>query len=170
MFCCHRQKGQPVRLLLGAPFPVPSLSCFSLFTRRSALRLARCSKVPVIGLLLGSRLDSPSRSSLLAPFLLAAGVSPCAAFFPWTECRRVHLSLRALTATRQVQLSTALAVLADASTAFAIVSHPNHFQSLYFTAQSALYAASKGLFPNSLKYLCQYQPTLPLPQRQWTGR
>ena len=31
MFCCHRQKGQPVRLLLGAPFPVPSLSCFSLF-------------------------------------------------------------------------------------------------------------------------------------------
>ena len=31
------------------------------YTRRSALRLARCSKVPVIGSLLGSRLDSPSR-------------------------------------------------------------------------------------------------------------
>ena len=59
----------------------------SLFnTRRSALRLARCSKVPVIGSLSGSRLDSPSRPlkvPLLAPFLLAAGVSPCAAFFPW---------------------------------------------------------------------------------------
>ena len=43
-----------------------------------------------------------------------------------------------------------LAVLADASTAFAIVSHPNHIQIFYFTAQSALYAASRGLFPNSL--------------------
>ena len=56
------------------------------YTRRSALRLARCSKVPVIGSLSGSRLDSPSRPltvPLLAPFLLAAGVFPCAAFFPW---------------------------------------------------------------------------------------
>ena len=55
-------------------------------TRRSALRLARCSKVLVIGSLSESRLDSPSRPltvPLLAPFLLAAGVSPCAAFFPW---------------------------------------------------------------------------------------
>ena len=43
-----------------------------------------------------------------------------------------------------------LAVLADASTAFTIVSHPHHIQSFYFTAQSALYAASRGLFPNSL--------------------
>ena len=63
-----------VRLLLGAPFPVPSLSCFSLFCEM------------VISSFLGSRLDSPSRSltvPLLAPFLLAAGVSPCAAFFPW---------------------------------------------------------------------------------------
>ena len=42
-----------------------------------------------------------------------------------------------------------LAVLADASTAFGIVSHPNHIQISYFTAQSALYAASRGLFPNS---------------------
>ena len=53
-------------------------------TRRSALRLARCSKVPVIGSLSESRLDSPSRPStvpLLAPFLLAAGVSPCAVFW-----------------------------------------------------------------------------------------
>ena len=43
-----------------------------------------------------------------------------------------------------------LAVLADASTAFAIVSHPHHIQIFYFSAQSALYAASRGLFPNSL--------------------
>ena len=81
------------------------------YTRRSALRLARCSKVPVIGSLSGSRLDSPSRPltvPLLAPFLLAAGVSPCAAFFP------------------------GLAVLADASAAFAIVSHPNSIQ-IFFT-------------------------------------
>ena len=83
------------------------------YTRRSALRLARCSKVPVIGSLSGSRLDSPSRPltvPLLAPFLLAAGVSPCAAFFP------------------------GLAVLADASAAFVIVSHPNSIQIFYFTA------------------------------------
>ena len=83
------------------------------YTRRSALRLARCSKVPVIGSLSGSPLDSPSRPltvPLLAPFLLAAGVSPCAAFFP------------------------GLAVLADASAAFAIVSHPNSIQIFYFTA------------------------------------
>ena len=43
-----------------------------------------------------------------------------------------------------------LAVLADASAAFAIVSHPNCIQILYFTAQSALYAASRGLLSNSL--------------------
>ena len=50
------------------------------YTRWWALRLARCSKVPVISSFLGSRLDSPSRSltvPLLAPFLLAAGVSRC---------------------------------------------------------------------------------------------
>ena len=43
-----------------------------------------------------------------------------------------------------------LAVLADASTAFAIVSHPHHIQIFYFSVQSALYATSRGLFPNSL--------------------
>ena len=43
-----------------------------------------------------------------------------------------------------------LAVLADASAAFAIVSHPNCIQILYFTAQSAFYAASRGLFSSGL--------------------
>ena len=44
----------------------------SFNTRRSALRLARCSKVPVIGSFSGSRLDSPSRPltvPLLAPLI-----------------------------------------------------------------------------------------------------
>ena len=54
-------------LLRSAVFSLALLSRYPpsrvspIHTRRSALRLARRSKVPVIGSLLGSRLDSPSR-------------------------------------------------------------------------------------------------------------
>ena len=46
------------RPLLGAPFPVPSLSCFIFYTRWSVLRRSRCSKVPVSASLSKGRPDS----------------------------------------------------------------------------------------------------------------
>ena len=117
-----------VRLLLGAPFPVPSLSCFSLLyetvgTAAGTVLQGSCHWF-VIGESAGLSF-SIFDSSLVGSFLLLV-FHPALPFF------------------------LGLAVLADASTAFAIVSHPNHIQIFYFTAQSALYAASKGLFPNSL--------------------
>ena len=87
-------------------------------TRRSALRLARCSKVPVIGSLQESAALSFRPLTVpwwLRPFLLLM----------------FHPALPFL---------FGLAVLADASTAYAIVSH----QTFYFFAQLALFAASRG--------------------------
>ena len=68
-----------IRLLLGAPFPVPSISCFFLYyetvgTAAGTVPQGSCHWF----------VDSPSRPltvPFLAPFFLAAGVSPCAAFF-----------------------------------------------------------------------------------------
>ena len=47
-----------LRPLLGAPSPVPSLSCFIFYTRWSVLRRSRCSKVPVSASLSKGRPDS----------------------------------------------------------------------------------------------------------------
>ena len=85
------------------------------------LSLARCRRV---GLLSFSTFDSP----------LVGSVPSCC----WCFTLRCFCAF------------LGLAVLADASTAFAIVSHPHHIQIFYFSVQSALYAASRGLFPNSL--------------------
>ena len=93
------------RLLRGAPLPVPSSLVFlPLNTRWSVLWLVRCSKVPVGGSFSGSRLDSPfsifdSPLVGLRPFLLPM-------FHPELPF-----------------LYVGNAVLADASTAYANVSH-----------------------------------------------
>ena len=70
-----------------------------------------------------------------------------------TSCENLEatwLTYSFVSETRFPDFLSQFRVLADASTAFAIVSHPNHIQIFYFTAQSALYAASRGLFPDSL--------------------
>ena len=88
------------RLLLGAPLPVPSSLVFlPLNTRWSVLWLVRCSKVPVGGSFSGSQLDSPVSISL------SGSVPSC--------CRCFTLSCL---------FFVGIAVLADASTAYANVS------------------------------------------------
>ena len=109
-----------VRLLLGAPFPVPSLSCFSLLYE-------------TVGTAAGTVLQGSCHWFVIGE---SAGLSFSIFDSPLVE---FHPAL---------PFFLGLAVLADASTAFAIVSHPNHIQIFYFTAQSALYAAPQGLFPS----------------------
>ena len=106
-----------VRLLLGAPFPVPSISCFFLYyetvgTAAGTVLQGSCHwfvNGESAGLTFSS-FDSPLVGSVL---------SRCWCF-----------TLRCL-------VFLGLAVLADASAAFAIVSHPNRKKINYFTAQSA---------------------------------
>ena len=106
-----------IRLLLGAPFPVPSISCFFLYyetvgTAAGTVPQGSCHwfvNGESAGLTFSS-FDSPLVGSVL---------SRCWCF-----------TLRCL-------FFLGLAVLADASAAFAIVSHPNRIQIFYFTAQSA---------------------------------
>ena len=118
------------RLLLGAPLPVPSSLVFlPLNTRWSVLWLVRCSKVPVGGSFSGSRLDSPvstSDSPLvgLRPFLLPM-------FHP------------------KLPFFVGIAVLADASTAYANVS-----PYLYVTTQLALCRLMRFVFV-TVSYPCQ---------------
>ena len=118
------------RLLLGAPLPVPSSLVFlPLNTRWSVLWLVRCSKVPVGGSFSRSRLDSPvsiSDSPLvgLRPFLLPM-------FLP------------------KLPFFVGIAVLADASTAYANVS-----SYLYVTTQLALCRLMRFVFV-TVSYPCQ---------------
>ena len=112
--------------------------------------MARCSKVPVIGSLSESRLDSPSRPltvPLLAPFLLAAGVSPCAAFF-------LSLALRYW---------------------LTLLLHSPLFH-IHITSKFSTSAYNRHYMPRlmvcflTVSYLChtsQFEP-LDLSQRQWT--
>ena len=111
-----------IRLLLGAPFPVPSISCFFLYyetvgTAAGTVPQGSCHwfvNGESAGLTFSS-FDSPLVGSVL---------SRCWCF-----------TLRCL-------FFLGLAVLADASAAFAIVSHPNRIHISYFTAQSAYSAAA----------------------------
>ena len=114
-----------VRLLLGALFPVPSLWCFSPYIRDGR----HCGWHGAPRFLSSVRFWGVGWTLLLVCWLrsfLLLVFHPALPFF------------------------LGIAVLADAFTAFAIVSHPQHIQIFYFTAQSALYAASNGLFSNSL--------------------